>query len=72
HAVERNLPGIRMRAALLKAEFYKNHHQFRDAHAILVDALDITDSRGVASLRKKISEQIQELNILLHDEEMAS
>ena len=72
HATDRNLPGIKMRAALLKAELYKNHNQFRDAHAILVDALDITDSRGVTSLRKRISEQIKELSTLMHDEEMVS
>ena len=72
YALDHDLPGVRMQAAMLKAEFYKNHKQFRDARAILVDALDITDSRGVTTLKKRISDQIKEVNGLMHDEEMAS
>jgi len=69
-AVEHDLPGIRMQAALLKSEFYQKHGQLKDAHATLVDALDITDSLGVATLRKRISARIQELDHLLLDEEL--
>ena len=65
HATDHNLPGIKMRAAILKAEFYKNHNQFRDAHAILVDALDITDSPGVTTLRKRITARIREIEQLI-------
>jgi hypothetical protein len=72
HAMERDLPGIRMYAALLKSEFYQNHGQLKDAHAVLVDALVITDSRGVATLRKRIKNRIQEIEELLHDEEIVS
>jgi tetratricopeptide (TPR) repeat protein len=72
YATERNLPGIRMEAALLKSEFYQNHGQLKDAQAILQDALEITDSRGVATLRKRINDQIQELNRQMHDEEIVS
>ena len=61
-----------MQAAMLKAEFYKNYKQFRDAHAILVDALDITDSPGVTTLRKRITNHIQEIDRLMHDEGLAS
>ena len=69
-AVERDLPGIRMYAALLKSEFYQNHRQLKDAHAILVEALSITDSLGVATLRKKVKDRIQEINRLIREEEL--
>jgi ATP/maltotriose-dependent transcriptional regulator MalT len=71
-AVQRELPGIRIQAALLKSELYQNHGQLKDAQAILADALNITDSPGVNTLRKKISSRIEEMNRLLHDEELAS
>ncbi len=67
-ATERDLPGIRMQAALLKSEFYQNHGQLKDAQATLQDALNITDSRGVATLRKKINNRISELSQLLRAE----
>jgi tetratricopeptide (TPR) repeat protein len=72
YATERDLPGIRMQAALLKSEFYQNHGQLKDAQAILQDALNITDSRGVATLRKSINNQIQELSRLMKDKELVS
>ncbi|MFW9975526.1 MAG: tetratricopeptide repeat protein [Candidatus Thorarchaeota archaeon] len=72
YAVECDLPGIRMQAALLKSELYQKHGQLRDAHAILVDALDITDSLGVKTLRNRISVRIQELERLMLDEELVS
>lgn len=61
YAVQRGMPGIRMLAALFKSDLYQKHGKLRDAHATLVDALDITDSLGVTSLRKKITERIQEI-----------
>jgi tetratricopeptide (TPR) repeat protein len=72
HALERNLPGIRMQAAMLKSEFYQNNGQLRDAHATLQEALNITDSLGVKTLRKKIHERIRELNQLLREVELSS
>jgi tetratricopeptide (TPR) repeat protein len=72
HALERDLPGIRMYAALLKSEFYQNHDQLKDAHAVLVDALDISDSLGVVTLRKRITNRIQEIDHLLREKELAS
>ncbi|MHA2302063.1 MAG: hypothetical protein ACXACD_14050 [Candidatus Thorarchaeota archaeon] len=66
------MPGIRMQAALLKSEFYQNHGQLKDAQAILLDALDITDSLGVNTLRKRISVRIRELNQLLREAEVSS
>ncbi len=71
-AVERELPGIRMYAALLKSEFYQKHGQLKDAHATLLDALNITDSRGVTTLRKRISDRIDEISRLIVDEELVS
>jgi hypothetical protein len=72
HALERGLLGIRMYAALLKSVFYQNHDQLKDALAVLRDALNITDSRGVATLRKRINDRIQELNGLLEEAEVSS
>ena len=71
-AVERDLPGVRMYAALLKSEFYQNHGQFKDAHAILADALKITDSLGVATLRKKINDRIREIDQLMKEAGISS
>ncbi len=72
YAIDRDLPGIRMYAALLKAEFYQKHGQIKDAQAILQDALSITDSAGVKTLRKKINDRIRELNQLLREEAISS
>jgi hypothetical protein len=72
HSFERDLPGIRMQAAILKSKFHKNHGQLKDALAVLRDALNITDSRGVATLRKRINDRIQELNGLLEEAEVSS
>ncbi|NHI90076.1 MAG: hypothetical protein EAX87_11185 [Candidatus Thorarchaeota archaeon] len=72
HAADRNLTGIRMRAAMLKAEFYQKHGQLKDAHAILMDALTISDSLGVKTLRKQINERIREVNQLLREAEISS
>jgi hypothetical protein len=69
YAKDRDLNGIRMQTALLKSEFYQNHGQLKDAQAILQDALKITDSKGVATLRKKIADRIQEIDRLMIDEE---
>ena len=62
YACDRDLPGIRMYAALLKSEFYQIHGQLKNAHATLLEALTITNSLGVNTLRTKINERIRELN----------
>ncbi|MHA2201910.1 MAG: hypothetical protein ACXABN_18755, partial [Candidatus Thorarchaeota archaeon] len=72
YAIEQDLPGIRMYAALFKSEFYQNQGQLKDAHATLQDALNITDSLGVMTLRKKIKDRIHELNQLLREEEVST
>ncbi|MFX1607339.1 MAG: hypothetical protein ACFFDD_15745 [Promethearchaeota archaeon] len=69
-AVERDLPGVRMYAALLKSEFYQKHDQLKNAQAVLVDALEITDSKGVATLRKRIIDRIQEIESLIQEKEV--
>ncbi len=38
HAIDRDLPGIRMQAALLKSEFYQMNDQLKDAHVTLQEA----------------------------------
>jgi tetratricopeptide (TPR) repeat protein len=72
YACERDLPGIRMYAALLKSEFYQNSGQLKDALATLQDALSITESKGVVTLRKQILERINEIEKLVQDEEIVS
>jgi len=57
-----------MQAAMLKSEFYQNNGQLKDARAILEDALEISDSRGVATLRKRISDRMQDIDRLMVDE----
>jgi tetratricopeptide (TPR) repeat protein len=66
-ALEKELPGLRMYAALLKSEFYIKHSQFKDALETLESALNITDSLGVKTLRSRISSQIKEIGVLIAD-----
>jgi tetratricopeptide (TPR) repeat protein len=72
HAIDHDLPGIRMYAALIKSDFYQNQGQLRDALGTLSQALDITDSHGVKTLRRRITKRIQELDQLILDEELLS
>jgi len=72
YACERDLPGIKMYAGLIKSEFYQNHGQLKDALAILQDALTITDSQGVQTLRRKINSRISEVIQLIREEVSAS
>ncbi|MHA2118328.1 MAG: hypothetical protein ACW98J_05375 [Candidatus Thorarchaeota archaeon] len=67
HAVDNDFPGIRMQVALLKSEFYQRHGQLKDALGTLEDALDISDSLGVRTLRKMITDRIIELKQLLKE-----
>ena len=72
HAIDHDLPGVRMYAALFKSEFYQNQGLLRDALGTLRQALEITDSPGVKTLRRKITKRIQELDQLILDEELMS
>jgi ATP/maltotriose-dependent transcriptional regulator MalT len=66
-AEEKNLPGLRMYAALLKSEFYMKHNQLKDAIETLQNAQSITESPGVKTLRGRISSQIEKISVLLTD-----
>jgi len=68
HVMEHKLPGIKMQVALLKSEFYQDQDQLKDAQAILQEALDITDSPGVGTLRKKIMKRLDELSQLISEQ----
>ncbi|MFW9767886.1 MAG: hypothetical protein ACFFF9_15655 [Candidatus Thorarchaeota archaeon] len=72
YAFDRHLPGIRMYAALLKSEFYESQGQIKNALATLQDALDITDSLGVQTLKRKITTRIKRINQLNQDAGMDS
>ncbi len=72
YATERDLPGIRMQAAMLIAEFYLNSGQLKDALAVLQDASDITDSLGVKTLKTKINQRIREMHQLLREAEQST
>ncbi|MBN2229405.1 MAG: hypothetical protein JW779_07395 [Candidatus Thorarchaeota archaeon] len=69
YACDRDLPGIRMYAGLLKSEFYQNNGQLKDALATLQDALTITDSLGVQTLRRRITKRIQDIEQILQQED---
>ena len=71
YAYVRDLPGIRMYAALLKSEFYQAHEQLKDAHTTLIDALSISDSLGVKTLRQKIKSRIKELMQLIQEKKVS-
>jgi tetratricopeptide (TPR) repeat protein len=71
-ATERELTGIRMQAALLKSELYQNHGQLKDAQSILLDALSISDSLGVVTLRKMIKERLSDLSHLIKEAEIST
>ena len=72
YAREKNLQGIRMQAELLKAEFYLDYGQLRDAYETLQQALVISNSPGVKTLRKRINTRMKEIAHQLHDEELSS
>jgi hypothetical protein len=65
-----DLPGIAMQAAMIKSEMFQSQGQLMDAHETLQQALKISDSPGVNTLRKRISAQISEIKRLMLDEEM--
>ncbi len=60
-----NFPGLLMRFALLKADFYQQTGQYLDARQVLSDALQLSDSDGARTFRFRIVEKINELNQLI-------
>jgi hypothetical protein len=61
-----------MYGALLKSEFYQNQGQLKDALATLQNALDITDSLGVQTIRRRIKSRMKEITQLIQEEVKAS
>jgi tetratricopeptide (TPR) repeat protein len=59
HALERNFPGIRIQHALLKADYQTKIGEHEAAMRTLRDALHISDSPGVKTLRKRINERLE-------------
>jgi tetratricopeptide (TPR) repeat protein len=64
HAIERNFPGIRLQHALLKADYQAKIGEHEAALYTLHDALNISDSPGVKTLKKKINERLEELDAI--------
>jgi tetratricopeptide (TPR) repeat protein len=58
HAQKFNLPGIRMKAAILKAEYMETHGDVDSARNTLEDALGILDSPSVSSIREQIVQKL--------------
>ena len=61
HAREKDYPGIKIQHALLKAEYQAMIQENEAAILTLKDALTYSDSPGVKTLRKRISELLEEL-----------
>ncbi len=61
YAREKDLPGILMEHALLKAEFQKRQNRVEAARKTLIEALEIYDSPSVETLRNRIWERLEEL-----------
>ncbi len=53
-----DMPGIAMQLALLKAEYYSQQGRSDDARGVLEEALEISDSPGVRTLRDRILDRI--------------
>ncbi|MHA1137279.1 MAG: tetratricopeptide repeat protein [Candidatus Thorarchaeota archaeon] len=62
HAKRYNLPGIKMQAAVLKAELMESNGNSQIAQEILEEALTILDSPNVQTLRNEIHERLRNLN----------
>ena len=68
YAKEKDLPGILMEHALLKAEFQAGQNRIDAARKTLSDALVIYDSPSVVSLHSKIRERISGLDLSMQSD----
>jgi tetratricopeptide (TPR) repeat protein len=66
HAKEKGYPGIQMQHALLKASYQTQIDEHEMARQTLEDALAISDSPGVKTLRTKIGQKLEELDSIKH------
>lgn len=62
HATEKDYPGVRMQHALLKASYQTQIGEHEMARLTLENALTISDSPGVKTLRMKIEKKLEELD----------
>ncbi|MHA2209374.1 MAG: tetratricopeptide repeat protein [Candidatus Thorarchaeota archaeon] len=70
HVKSQDMPGIAIQTALIKSEFYQAYGQLKDARETLQQALKISDSLGVRTLRAKVTNRIGELNRLIAEAEI--
>ncbi|MFW9789335.1 MAG: hypothetical protein ACFFE2_14580 [Candidatus Thorarchaeota archaeon] len=68
HARTFDMPGIAMRAALLRSEVFKSEGHLQDASETLRHALELSDSLGVRTLRNRIEASMLEIDRLMRDE----
>ncbi|MFX1607340.1 MAG: tetratricopeptide repeat protein, partial [Promethearchaeota archaeon] len=61
HARIFDMPGIAMQAALLRSEVFKMQDQLQDANETLRRAIELSDSPGVRTLRKRIAARMKEI-----------
>jgi tetratricopeptide (TPR) repeat protein len=67
YAREKNLPGILMQHAILKAEFQMQQGRKDAARKTLTKGLDIYDSPSVLTLRSRIEQKLEELDSIEHE-----
>jgi tetratricopeptide (TPR) repeat protein len=67
HALERNFPGIRMQHAILKADYQTRIGEHEAAMHTLNTALNISDSPGLKTFRKKINERLGDLEEIINE-----
>ena len=63
HVRRKDYPGIRMHAALLRAQFLAKQGRNEEAKEVLYNALEILDSPTVKTLRSKIQKMLDDLII---------
>ncbi|MFX0055378.1 MAG: tetratricopeptide repeat protein [Candidatus Hermodarchaeota archaeon] len=62
HAVEKDYPGVQIQHAILKASYQTQIGEHKMAQTTLKNALAISDSPGVKTLRRKIEQKLEELD----------
>ncbi|MHA2021657.1 MAG: hypothetical protein ACW96N_08075 [Candidatus Thorarchaeota archaeon] len=65
HAYVKDLPGVVLQHALLKADFLLSQKEWDRANRVLADALAYSDSPGLKTMRKRIQDKKEELEFRL-------